>query len=58
MNKKATLDEVLSKLNFNDIEKKALEKCIQLVKDEIKYGNINSELEMKKVIREVAKNEI
>lgn len=58
MNKKPTINEVLNELNFTEKEKKVFIECIQLVKAEQEQEMQNVEDEIKKIIREVTKNEI
>ena len=58
MNKKPTIDEVLIELNFTEKERDAFKKCIRLVKAEQEQEMQNVEDEIKKIIREVTKNEV
>lgn len=60
MNKKHTINDVLNDLCFTEKEKQAFIECIQLVKTEQEHEHegINVEDEIKKIIREVTKDEI
>ena len=58
MKKRLSSNDILNELDFTVKQKKAFQKCIQIVKDEQKNETIDAEREMEIIIEGVAKDEV